>query len=69
MSNATEIIGRLYEAIEAVKMARLKIDGAQCLFIANESREDYRVTKMDESKLDLLAVMRDLHELAKEFVQ
>ncbi len=69
MNDAAEIIGRLYEAVEYIRLARLKIDGAQCLLIANESREDYRVTKMDESKLDLWAVMRDLHELAKEFVQ
>ena len=41
MSNAAEAIGRLYEAVEFIRLARLKIDGAKCLMqVSGQYRND-----------------------------
>lgn len=66
MNDAAEIIGRLHEAVEYLKLARLKIDGAKCLMRASEKFGEYDSLKTEAEEIDinLWAEIRNLRELA-----
>lgn len=66
MNEAAEIIGRLHEAAEFIKLARLKIDGAECLMAASGQyrNDEYLVLEASEINMNLWAEIRNLRELA-----
>lgn len=66
MNDAAEIIGRLHEAAEYIKLARLKIDGAKCLMQASGlfRNDEYLMLEASEIDMNLWAEIRNLRELA-----
>lgn len=66
MNEAAEIIGRLHEAAEYIKLARLKIDGAKCLMQASGlfRNDEYLMFEASEIDMNLWGEVRDLRELA-----
>ena len=68
MSNAAEVIGRLYEAVEYIRLARLKIDGAKCLMQASGQyrNEEYLMLEASEIDMNLWAEIRNLRELVQK---
>lgn len=68
MNDAAEIIGRLYEAAEYIKLARLKIDGAKCLMQASGQyrNDEYLMLQASEIDMNLWAEIRNLRELAQK---
>lgn len=68
MNEAAEIIGRLYEAAEYIKLARLKIDGAKCLMQASGQyrNDEYLMLEASEIDMNLWAEIRNLRELAQK---
>ena len=66
MNEAAEIIGRLHEAAEYIKLARLKIDGAKCLMAASGQyrNDEYLMLEASEIDMNLWAEIRNLRELA-----
>jgi hypothetical protein len=68
MSNAAEVIGRLYEAAEFIRLARLKIDGAKCLMAASGQyrNDEYLMLQASEIDMNLWAEIRNLRELAQK---
>ena len=68
MNEAAEIIGRLHEAAEHIKMARLKIDGAECLMKSSEKFNEYSSLKAEAVEIDfnLWAELHNLRELAQK---
>ncbi len=68
MSNAAEVIGRLYEAAEFIRLARLKIDGVKCLMRASEKFGEYDSLKTETEEIDinLWAELHNLRELAQK---
>lgn len=68
MSNAAEVIGRLYEAAEFIRLARLKIDGAKCLMQASGQyrNDEYLMLKASEIDMNLWAELHNLRELAQK---
>ena len=68
MNEAAEIIGRLHEAVEHLKMARLKIDGVKCLMRASEKFGEYDSLKTEAKEIDinLWAELHNLRELAQK---
>lgn len=68
MNDVAEIIGRLHEAVEHLKMARLKIDGVKCLMRASEKFGEYDSLKTEAEEIDinLWAELHNLRELAQK---
>lgn len=68
MNDAVEIIGRLHEAAEYIKLARLKIDGAECLMKSSEKFQEYSSLKTEAVEIDfnLWAELHNLRELAQK---
>ena len=68
MNDAAEIIGRLHEAAEYIKLARLKIDGAKCLMQASGlfRNDEYLMLEASEIDMNLWAEIRNLRELAQK---
>lgn len=68
MSNAAEVLGRLYEAVEFIRLARLKIDGAKCLMAASGQyrNDEYLMLQASEIDMNLWAEIRNLRELAQK---
>lgn len=68
MNEAAEIIGRLREAVEYLKLARLKIDGVKCLMRASEKFGEYDSLKTEAEEIDinLWAELHNLRELAQK---
>lgn len=68
MNDAAEIIGRLHEAVEYLKLARLKIDGVKCLMRASEKFGEYDSLKTEAEKIDinLWVELHSLRELAQK---
>lgn len=68
MNEAAEIIGRLHEAAEYIKLARLKIDGAECLMKSSEKFKEYSSLQAEAVAIDfnLWAEIRNLRELAQK---
>lgn len=68
MNEAAEIIGRLHEAVEYLKLARLKIDGAECLMKSSEKFNEYSSLKAEAVEIDfnLWAELHNLRELAQK---
>ena len=68
MSNAAEVIGRLYEAAEFIRLARLKIDGAKCLMQASGQyrNDEYLMLEASEIDMNLWAELHNLRELAQK---
>ena len=66
MNEAAEIVGRLHEAVEHLKMARLKIDGAECLMKSSEKFQEYipLTTEAAEIDFNLWSEMHNLRVLA-----
>ena len=66
MNEAAEEIGRLYEAVEYIRLARLKIDGAKCLMAASGQyrNDEYLMLEVSEIDMNLWAEIRNLRELA-----
>ena len=66
MNDAAEIIGRLHEAAEYIKLARLKIDGAKCLMQASGlfRNDEYLMLEASEIDMNLWAEIRNLREFA-----
>lgn len=66
MNEAAEIIGRLHEAAEYIKLARLKIDGAECLMKSSEKFQEYipLTTEAAEIDFNLWCELHNLRELA-----
>lgn len=52
MNDVAEIIGRLHEAVEYLKLARLKIDGAMCLMRASEKFGEYDYLRTEAIGID-----------------
>lgn len=68
MNEAAEIIGRLHEAAEFIRLARLKIGGAKCLMRASEKFGEYDSLKTEAEEIDinLWAELHNLRELAQK---
>ena len=68
MSNAAEVLGRLYEAVEFIRLARLKIEGAKCLMAASGQyrNDEYLMLQASEIDMNLWAEIRNLRELAQK---
>ena len=68
MNETAEIIGRLHEAVDHIKMARLKIDGAECLMRSSEKFKEYSSLKTEAVEIDfnLWAELHNLRELAQK---
>ena len=68
MNESAEIIGRLHEAAEYIKLARLKVDGAKCLMRASEKFGEYDSLKTEAEEIDinLWAELHNLRELAQK---
>ena len=68
MNESAEIIGRLHEAAEFIKLARLKIDGAKCLMAASGQyrNDEYLMLQASEIDMNLWAEIRNLRELAQK---
>ena len=66
MNEAAEIIGRLHEAAEYIKLARLKINGAKCLMAASGQyrNDEYLMLQASEIDMNLWVEIRNLRELA-----
>ena len=66
MNEAAEIIGRLHEAVEYLKLARVKIGGAECLMAASGQyrNDEYLVLEASDINMNLWAEIRNLLELA-----
>ena len=68
MNEAAEIIGRLYEAVEFIRLARLKIDGAKRIMqaIGQYRNDEYLMLEASEIDMNLWAEIRNLRELAQK---
>ena len=68
MNESAEIIGRLHEAAEYIKLARLKINGAKCLMAASGQyrNDEYLMLQASEIDMNLWAEIRNLRELAQK---
>ena len=68
MNEAAEIIGRLHEAVEYLKLARLKIDGVKCLMQASGQyrNDEYLMLQASEIDMNLWAELHNLRELAQK---
>lgn len=68
MNSTAEIVGRLHEAAEYIKLARLKIDGVKCLMRASEKFGEYDSlrTEAEEIDINLWAELHNLRELAQK---
>ena len=68
MSNAAEVIGILHEAAEFIRLARLKIDGAECLMKSSEKFNEYSSLKTEAEEIDinLWAELHNLRGLAQK---